>query len=98
MVQWVKNLTAAAWVAAEVQVCFPVQHSGLKDPVLLQLWHGLQLQLRFNPWPGSLNMPGVQPSKEKDSVLLLLWRGFDPWPGNFCMPQVQPKKNLRKGR
>ena len=23
----------------------------VKDPPLLQLWHGLQLQCGFNPWP-----------------------------------------------
>ena len=28
----------------------------------------------------------------KDSVLLLLWHGFDPWPGNFCMLQAWQKK------
>ena len=35
--QWVKNLTAAAQVAAESQVWSPAWHSGLKDPALLQL-------------------------------------------------------------
>ena len=34
MAQWVKNLTAAAQVAAEAWV---------KDPALPQLWHKLQL-------------------------------------------------------
>ena len=42
--QWVKNPTAAAWVAAELRVQSPGQHSGLKDPVLPELWLG------FNPW------------------------------------------------
>ena len=37
MVKWVKNLTAATWVAAEVQVQFLAWHSGLKDPALPQL-------------------------------------------------------------
>ena len=36
--QWVKNLTAVAWVTVEVQVqsswC-----SGLEDPALQQLWY-----------------------------------------------------------
>lgn len=35
--QWVKNLTAAAWVAAEVQVQFPPHCRGLKVLILLQL-------------------------------------------------------------
>ena len=30
VVQWVKNLTAASWVAVEVRVRSPAQHSGLK--------------------------------------------------------------------
>lgn len=55
MVPWVKNLTAAAGVAAKVQVQFPNQHSGLKDLALLQLW------LRFNPWPGNFHVPQVWP-------------------------------------
>ena len=38
MVQWVKNLTAAASVAAEMRVQSPVRCNGLKNPVLLQLW------------------------------------------------------------
>ena len=37
VVQWVKNSTSAAQVAAEVQVQSPNQHSGLKGPALLQL-------------------------------------------------------------
>ena len=35
MAQWVKNLTAAAQVTAEVWVCSLAQSSGLKDPALL---------------------------------------------------------------
>ena len=34
MAQWVKNLTVAAPVAAEVRVQSPAWHSGLKDPEL----------------------------------------------------------------
>lgn len=37
MAQWVKNLTAGAQVAVEVQVLSPAQYGGLKNPVLLQL-------------------------------------------------------------
>lgn len=35
MMQWGKNLTAAAVVAAEALVQAPARHSGVKDPVLL---------------------------------------------------------------
>ena len=52
MAQWVKNLTAAAQATAEEWVQAPNWHSGLKDPVLTYLWHKLQLQFGFNPWPG----------------------------------------------
>ena len=31
----------------------------------------------------------------KDSVLSLLWRGFDPWSGSFCMPGTRLKKKNR---
>ena len=33
MTKWVKNLTAVAWIAAEVQVQSLARHSGLKDQV-----------------------------------------------------------------
>ena len=36
--QWVKNPTAAAWVAVEVQARSLAQCSGLKDPVLPPGW------------------------------------------------------------
>ena len=49
MAQWIKNLTAVAWVVAGAG------RTGLKDPALLQLWH--RLQLRFSPWPGNSHMP-----------------------------------------
>ena len=47
--QWVKSQTAVAWVAVEVWVQSPPQCSGLKDLALPQLWHRLQLQVRFSP-------------------------------------------------
>ena len=51
-----KNPTAAAEVAEEVQAQSPAQHSGLKYPVLLQLWQSFQLRLGFNPWPRNVYM------------------------------------------
>ena len=59
MVQWVRNPTAAAWVAAEVWVLSPAQHNGLQDLVVLQLW------LRFSPWPGNFQMLWVWPFRKK---------------------------------
>ena len=55
--QWVKNLTRAAWVTAEVWVLSPAWHSGLKDPVLLPLSCRLLLWLRFSLWPGNFHIP-----------------------------------------
>ena len=65
MVQWVKTLTAVAWVDAEVQGRSLDQRNGLKDLALLQLWHRSQLQLRFNHWPGNFHMSLVRPLKKK---------------------------------
>ena len=47
MAQWVKNLTAVAWVVVEVQVQSLARSSGLKDLVLLKLW------LEFSPQSGN---------------------------------------------
>ena len=55
MMQWVKNLTAAAQVTVEAWVQSPAWSSGLKDPALPHLWCG------FNPWSGNFHMPGAQP-------------------------------------
>ena len=43
VVQWVRNLAAAAQVAVDAQVRPLCQCSGLKDPALPQLQCGLQL-------------------------------------------------------
>ena len=65
VMQWVKNLTAATQVTAEVWVQSPVQHSGLKYLVLPQLQLRSQLWLRFNHSPRNFHMPPVQPLKKK---------------------------------
>ena len=44
MVQWVKYPTTAAWVTVEAWVQSPAGPSGLKDPVVLQLWHRSQAE------------------------------------------------------
>ena len=54
MAQWIKSPTAAAQVFAEGQIQSTAQHSGLKDPALLQLPRELRLRPRFkpfDPWP-----------------------------------------------
>ena len=56
MVQWVKNLTAGAQVAAEAWAWSSVQCSGLRDPALLHLQRRSELWLGFNPWPGCSHM------------------------------------------
>ena len=48
--------TAAAWVTVEVRVQSPAWRSGLKDPVLPQLWCRLQMWPGFNPWPRNLHV------------------------------------------
>ena len=59
--QWVKNLTTAAGVNAEVQVLFLPLHSGLNDPALLQLQCRSQLQLGFIPWLGNFRIARLRP-------------------------------------
>ena len=62
VVQWVKNPTAAAQVAAKAQVHFPgpgqwVKGSGVAAPEA----HRSQLRLGFNPWLRNFHMLQVQP-------------------------------------
>ena len=57
--QWVKNPTAAAWVATEAQVQSLAWKSGLKGLVLPTLWLG------FNPWPQELPYASLKPIKKK---------------------------------
>ena len=47
---WVKNVTAVAQVPGEMQVRSLAHRSGLKDLVLLQLWHRSQVQLGELPY------------------------------------------------
>lgn len=64
VVPWAKNLTVEAWITAEAWVQLPAQHSWLKDPAMLQVQHGLQLQCGFSPWLGNFHMPWTQPKKQ----------------------------------
>ena len=65
MAQWVKNPTAATEGAAKTQVQSLDQWSGLKDPVLPQLWCRSQLWLGFSIWPRNFHMLRVLPLKKK---------------------------------
>ena len=56
VVQWVKNLTAAAQVTVDARVQSQAQHTRLKGPALLQLQLRSQLRLGFSPWPGNFHM------------------------------------------
>ena len=69
--QWVKNPTAAARVAVEVRVQSPAQHSGLKDPTLVQPG------LRFNPWPVNFHRPQVFPLKNKRRRMDIFVQGIN---------------------
>ena len=49
--------TVAQWVNDSACLCegpssTPGPASWVKDLVLLELWHRLQMQLAFHPWPG----------------------------------------------
>ena len=65
MAQWVKDLALS--LGSMGLIPGPVQWG--KDVVLLQLWCGLQLQLRFDPWPGHFHMSQVQHRQTKKSDL-----------------------------
>ena len=60
LAQWVKNLTAAAQVTLKH---WSDTQPGTVDPVLPQMQHRSQLQLRSHPWPGNFHMPWCSHSK-----------------------------------
>jgi len=44
---------------------FPAVGQWVKDLALPQLWHRLQLRLRFHPWPRNFHVPRVWPLNKK---------------------------------
>ena len=78
MAQWVNDLVCLCGTTSSI----PGPVKWVKDLALLQLWHRLQLQLGFDPWPRNPPMPlGVakkenkQTNKKKDDILGRLTRG-----------------------
>ena len=88
MAHWVKNLTAASRVAMEAKVWSLVPCSGLKKPVMLQLWHRSQLWLGFNPCPKNFHMLHVWPLRKKKKDLNRIL-SLDISDRNFRMPKSQ---------
>lgn len=60
--QWVNDPACVCGVASSI----PSPAQWVKDPALTQLWHRLQMRLRFGPWPCNFHMPQVQVKKEKE--------------------------------
>lgn len=60
VVEQVKNKTAEAWVAVEVQIWSPAWCRGFKDLSLQQLWLG------FNPGPGDSICCGYGQKEKKE--------------------------------
>ena len=56
------------------------QHSRLKDLVLPQLWHRLQLQLRSDPWPW--NSICHRAAKKEKKIKTIFWQGHQDVSGN----------------
>ena len=52
VVQWVNDLACLCGGTGSI----PGLAQWVKDPVLLQLWHSLQLWLGFDPWPRYFHM------------------------------------------
>ena len=67
--QWVNDPASLCGIAGWFN---PWPAQWVKDPsLLLQLWHRLQLQLGFSPWPRNFHMPQVSKKKKKKSILRL---------------------------
>ena len=51
-----------------MQIRSLARHSGLKHPLLLQLWHRWQLWLRSDPWPGNSAHRGAAKKEKKKKL------------------------------
>ena len=61
MVQPAKDPACLCVVAGSI----PGPEQWVKGPALLQLWHGSQVQLAFDPWPRNFHVPWVLQKKGK---------------------------------
>ena len=61
MVQWVNDLACLCGGVGLISSLM----QGVKDLVLLLLWHRLQLWHGFDPWPGNFHVLQVWVKKEK---------------------------------
>ena len=100
-VEWVKNPTTVAQIVAQARVWSLALCGGLKDPVLPQLWHRLQLQIGFDPWPGNFHMPQVWPLKKictkdmnrhftKEDIQIAI-KHMTRWPTSYVIKQSEIK-------
>ena len=60
---------ASSWVDWDTCSVLSLAH-WVKDPVLLQLWLGLQLQLRFDPWPRNSICHGA--AKKRKIIIIII--------------------------
>ena len=51
-----KDPVLSLWQLRSLLSSIPGPVQWVKDPVLPQLWCTLQLQLRFDPWPGNFRV------------------------------------------
>ena len=65
MLQWIRNPTAEAQVAEEMQVQSPAPHRRLQGSRVAELQHRPQMQLRFNSWPRNFHMLWCSHLKKK---------------------------------
>ena len=72
MAQWVNDPACLGGGSS----LLPDPTQWVKDLALLQLWHRLHLQLKFDPWPGTSICHGgsLKKRKEKETEEFLLWR------------------------
>ena len=80
---WVKELAFSLYSVGLMP------RAGVKDLVLLQLWCGLQLWLRFDPWPRNFHLPGMWPKKGKKKRLNFR-SGFYYFKVFFCLFRAIP--------
>ena len=62
----------------------PGLHSGLKNPMLTQLWCMSQLWLGFSSWPRNFHMSSVQPLKKMWYSAVYLWTITQPVKMKYC--------------